>query len=135
LFRRCRSVRFRARHHRANSAGLTSANFASLAAFAASAFLVSAALAATFAAAAAASLDFASTLAVSSCVPASAALGAAFCFRSAARALAWSVREWSYCPPLPHRARCRAEIIVGHGVWVYSGSIWMNYALQLPSFR
>ena len=62
-----------------------------MAALTVAAFLVSAALAASFAAAAASSLDFASALAVSSCVPRSAALAAAFCLRSSARALASSV--------------------------------------------
>jgi hypothetical protein len=63
------------------------ASFASIAALAVSAFLVWAALTASFAAAAASSFDFASALAESSCVPASVALVAAFCFRSSARAL------------------------------------------------
>src|SRR3979409_1365361 len=69
----------------------SSASFASLAALALSAFLVWAALAASFAAAAASSFDFASALAVSSWVPRSAALAAAFCRGSSARALASSV--------------------------------------------
>ena len=55
------------------------------------AFLVCAALAASLATAAASSFDFASALAVSSWFPSSAALAAAFCLRSSARALASSV--------------------------------------------
>jgi hypothetical protein len=55
----------------------SSASFASLAALAVSAFLVWAALAASFAAAAS-NFDLASALAVSSWVPRSAALAAAF---------------------------------------------------------
>ena len=69
----------------------SSASFASLAALAVSAFLVWVALAVSFAAAAVSSFDFASALAVPSCVPRSADLAAAFCFRSSARALASSV--------------------------------------------
>src|ERR1700694_3636643 len=59
----------------------SSASFASLAALAASAFLVSAALAASWAAAAASSLDFALALAASSCVCSSSTFAAAsgFC--------------------------------------------------------
>jgi hypothetical protein len=68
----------------------SSASFASLAALAASTFLVWAALVASFAAAAS-GFDFASALAVSNCVPSSAALAADFCLRSSARALASSV--------------------------------------------
>jgi hypothetical protein len=66
-------------------------SFASLAALAALAFLVWAALAASVAAAAASSFDFASALAVSNWIPRSAALTAAFCLRSSARATSWSV--------------------------------------------
>src|SRR5262249_22895989 len=65
----------------------SSASFASLAALAASAFLVSAAWAASWAAAAASSLDFALALAASSCVCSSSTCAAAFCF-------------WSSAPPL-----------------------------------
>src|SRR5260370_986736 len=69
----------------------SSASFASLAALAASAFLVSAAWAASWAAAAASSLDFALALAASSCLCSSSTFAAAFCFWSSARPLACAV--------------------------------------------